>query len=96
MGAAMAQPRLHAIIRGRVQMVGFRAFVQRRALELGLAGYARNTPEGMVEVVAEGPRERLEPLLADLHRGPPAARVDGVDARWEQGDGTFRSFRIGC
>ena len=76
-------------------MVGFRAFAQRRATALGLTGYARNRSDGAVEVVAEGPRERLEELLAELRRGPSAARVDGVDHRWGEADGRFKSFHIG-
>jgi len=76
-------------------MVGFRAFAQRRAADLNLVGYARNTPDGHVEVAAEGPRDRLEMLLRDLRRGPAAARVEAVDFRWGQATGEFRSFRIG-
>lgn len=76
-------------------MVGFRAFAQRQALELGLVGYARNMPEGEVEVVAEGPRERLESFLAHLRRGPSGAWVEEVDHHWAEADGGFRSFCIG-
>ena len=82
-------------MRGRVQMVGFRAFAQRRAGQLGLVGYARNTPDGHVEVVAEGPREQLEALLGDLRRGPSGARVETVDHAWGEARGEFRFFRIG-
>jgi acylphosphatase len=91
----MRNERLHAIVHGTVQMVGFRAFAQRRALQLGLAGYARNTPDGRVEVVAEGPREKLEALLGHLRRGPSGARVEAVDHLWGQATGEFRFFRIG-
>lgn len=91
----MAQQRLHAIVDGRVQMVGFRAFAQRRAIALGLTGYARNRSDGAVEVVAEGPRERLEQFLAALQQGPSAARVEGVDHWWGEADGRFKSFHIG-
>jgi acylphosphatase len=91
----MTNERLEAVVRGRVQMVGFRAFLQRRAAELNLVGYARNTPDGHVEVAAEGPRDRLETLLSDLRRGPPAARVEAVDLRWAAASGEFRSFRVG-
>ena len=64
---------------GRVQGVGFRWFVARHATPLGLIGYARNLPDGSVEVVASGDPEavsRLEQLLA---RGPEFAQVDSVD-----------------
>jgi acylphosphatase len=66
------------IVTGRVQGVGFRWFVLRWARELGLTGFVRNLPDGSVEVVADGPGERIERLAAELGKGPPAARVAGV------------------
>jgi acylphosphatase len=75
--------RLHAVVRGRVQMVGFRYFVEAEAKKLGLAGWVRNGDGGAtVEVVAEGPPERLRELEAKLRQGPRLARVDAVDAEW--------------
>ena len=55
---------------GRVQGVYFRAFVSRRARELGLTGYVRNTPDRAVEVYAEGERKRIEKLIDHLKVGP--------------------------
>jgi len=92
----MANQRLNATVRGRVHMVGFRFFVQDRATELGLVGWVRNTEDGRVQVLAEGPRGRLETLLEDVRRGPPAARVEGVDYRWDEASGEFQWFRITC
>ncbi len=87
---------LRAFVRGRVQGVGFRFFVERRALELGLAGHTRNLSDGVtVEVVAEGSREALEALLADLHQGPRLALVNGVDATWGEATGEYQGFRVG-
>jgi acylphosphatase len=74
--------RLRATVRGYVQGVGFRAFVRRRALALGLDGYVRNTWDGNVEAVAVGPRGDLEALLEDLRRGPSESEVSSVDAAW--------------
>ena len=71
-----------AIVRGRVQGVTFRAATEKEALRLGLAGYARNLPDGTVEVVARGPEEAIRELVAYLHRGPAPARVDGVEIDW--------------
>lgn len=68
------------IIRGRVQGVGFRWFVMREAERLELGGYARNLPDGSVEVVSQGPETALEALERLLRRGPAAARVDGVES----------------
>ncbi|MBI1967987.1 MAG: acylphosphatase [Gemmatimonadetes bacterium] len=67
------------LVRGRVQGVGFRWFVWRQAERLGLRGWARNLPDGSVEVVAEGPAEILVRLEEALARGPVAARVDAVE-----------------
>ena len=68
----------HYMIRGRVQGVGFRWFVQREAAELGLRGWVRNTTAGEVELVAAGSTEQLAHLHAALHRGSRGSRVDTV------------------
>jgi acylphosphatase len=85
--------RLTAWLRGRVQGVGMRWSIRARALELGLTGWARNTDDGRVEVVAEGSREALEKLLDDLrsHRGLPG-RIDTVVERWSAASGTPDGF----
>jgi len=85
---------LHALVHGRVQGVGFRYFVIHRALGLGLRGYARNTSEGSVEVLAQGPRPALEHLLALLRRGPAAADVHEVEISWRQPSGHFSGFHV--
>lgn len=76
--------RLTALISGEVQGVGFRAFVKRHALDLGLVGYAENLSDGRVEVVAEGDKETLTILLEKLHRGPAHAVVKNVDVSWSE------------
>ena len=91
-GAAPAPARLTAWVRGRVQGVGFRWWTRCRALELGLAGRAANLDDGRVEVVAEGPREACERLLAAL-RGPGTpGRVTGVSALWGEPRGGLTGF----
>lgn len=75
---------LHAFVHGRVQGVGFRAFVVHKAAALGLRGYARNESDGSVEVLAQGPRPTLEHLLMLLHRGPSAAYVKEVRTTWRE------------
>lgn len=86
--------RLVALVSGRVQGVGYRFFVAEQAHRLGLTGYVRNLPDGEVEVVAEGEEAVLHQLLSALWKGPPAARVTGVQAIWEVASGEFRSFDI--
>jgi acylphosphatase len=67
------------LVSGMVQGVGFRWFVARHARSLGLRGYARNLPDGSVEVVVDGPEESLPELERLLQAGPSSAQVDRVE-----------------
>jgi acylphosphatase len=87
--------RLTARVEGRVQGVGFRAFVVREARRLGVKGSVRNCPDGAVETVAEGPEEKLRALESTLRRGPSASRVEHVDTEWSDATGEFSGFNIG-
>jgi acylphosphatase/ubiquinone/menaquinone biosynthesis C-methylase UbiE len=92
---AVGPGRLEATVRGRVQGVGFRFFVERQANALGLAGSVRNLPDGStVEVLAEGEPEELYALLADLHRGPRHAAVESVEVSWGAARGGLPGFGI--
>jgi acylphosphatase len=86
--------RLEAIVSGRVQVVMYRDFTCRSARALGLIGEVTNLRDGTVRVIAEGPRERLEKLLAKLHNGSWLARVEDVKAAWFAGTGSYRTFTI--
>jgi len=88
------QTRLHANVYGRVQGVGFRAFVVETGVILGAAGWARNKWDGSVEVVAESDRQTLERLLAALHSGPRMAMVTRVDVEWQPASGEFNYFHV--
>jgi acylphosphatase len=68
----------HFLVKGRVQGVGFRWFVQREAAEIGLRGWVRNTDDGHVEVVAAGEPDQLEDLQLALAKGSRGSRVDEV------------------
>ncbi len=86
---------LHAVVRGRVQMVGFRYFVADQAQALHLTGWVRNGGDGAtVEVVAEGEEASLRELEAALRRGPSHARVDGVDVDWSDTLEGFSDFQV--
>jgi len=74
--------RLTAFVSGRVQGVGFRWWTRARALELGLTGSATNLGDGRVQVVAEGPREAADALLALLRGGTAPGRVTAVVEQW--------------
>lgn len=86
--------RLRVTILGRVQGVGFRAFVLEHAANLGLKGWVRNTYVGTVEVLAEGSRSDLERLLAILEAGPRSSRIIEVKHQWESATGEFDHFAI--
>ena len=86
--------RLSAMVYGYVQGVNFRYFVLRLARSLDLKGYVCNLPDGSVEVVAEGERDRLERLAEQLKVGPRAARVKGVETHWADYSGEFTDFEI--
>ena len=90
----MENARLHAIVKGLVQGVGYRFFVIRRAELLGLTGWVKNLPDRTVEVVAEGDRELLEELIKDLWKGPSAAQVTDVVVNWERYTGEFKNFDV--
>ena len=86
--------RLYALVEGRVQGVGFRAFVEQNAYALNLTGWVRNRWTGAVEVTAEGERPALEKLYRNLQRGPRASSVDTVQYEWQTATGEFKSFSV--
>jgi acylphosphatase len=80
------------IVRGRVQGVGFRWFVEREAKELGLSGWVRNNEDSTVECLAIGAPDKVQAFKAKLQQGPRASRVDFVeefDAAPSSSPGTF-------
>jgi len=86
--------RLHLIVSGRVQGVGFRFSAYDEAKDLALAGWVRNVASGGVEIVAEGKRENLQMLAAWAHLGPSSAHVTEVREVWLDFTGEFAEFRI--
>jgi acylphosphatase len=86
--------RAELVITGRVQGVFYRGSAQDEAERLGLTGEVRNRPDGAVEAVVEGPKDRVEEFIAWCRRGPPSARVEEVEVRWGAPSGQFRGFRV--
>ena len=82
-------------VSGRVQGVGYRQFAAAEARRLELSGHAKNVRDGRVEVRLEGTRASIEMLIGRLRIGPPAARVDAVDVRWQDGTSGVRGFTVG-
>lgn len=72
---------INVIARGRVQGVGYRAFVEHEALKAGIEGWVRNCSDGSVEAVFVGSEEMVKEVIEACRRGPFAARVDGLDER---------------
>jgi len=72
---------VHVVVRGQVQGVGYRAFVEDEALRLGLEGWVRNRRDGTVEALLAGSAAALAEMIAACREGPWAARVSGIDER---------------
>ena len=90
---AQEAARLTAWLHGRVQGVGMRWWIRSRALERGLVGWARNTDDRRVEVVAEGPRAAAEALLEALRNAPDRpGQVTAVTERWSEAAGALSGF----
>lgn len=82
------------IVKGRVQGVGYRWFVEAEASKLGIAGWVRNNPDGSVEVLAMGSSEQLAAFHAKLRAGPRAARVDDIEVLEAPPIADLKTFRI--
>jgi acylphosphatase len=94
MGGVTDVTRLEALVRGRVQGVGFRVYALGVARGLGLRGWVANESAGTVRVVAEGAAADLDRLVAALRDGPPSAHVERVDERRSPATGEFTGFSI--
>jgi acylphosphatase len=88
------EERVHIVVSGLVQGVGFRWFVQRRAQALGLSGFVRNRVDGSVELEAEGERALLESLIGEVRVGPRSAQVMDCRIEWLPARGGERAFLI--
>jgi len=86
--------RLHVWVRGRVQGVFFRDSTRQAAAALRLRGWVRNLPDGRVEAVFQGDEAACGKALEFVRRGPPHARVDDVEARWENDEESSADFTI--
>jgi acylphosphatase len=84
--------RAHVVVSGLVQGVFFRQSTVDEARRLGVRGWVHNLPDGRVELEAEGERERVEALVRWCGRGPPAARVEGVEVTWAPHRGDLAPF----
>jgi acylphosphatase len=86
--------RIHLIISGDVQGVGFRAWVLRQAQDFQLTGWVKNRDDGAVELVAEGEKNALEQLAAQCKKGPEVSWVEGVDIARQEATGEYIRFEV--
>jgi acylphosphatase len=86
--------RIEAKVSGRVQMVMYRDFAQRKARGLKLVGEVRNLPDGTVQIIAEGERLALERYVQKLKGGPILADVEDISVSWCPASGIYTKFSI--
>ena len=86
--------RAHAFVSGKVQGVGFRAFVQKQANKMALHGWVRNCAEGGVELEVEGPQASVHTFLEALHKGPPLSQVLQVTVDWKDPNRQTEGFHV--
>jgi len=86
--------RVHIIVKGRVQNVGFRAHVEYHALQIGVFGWVRNIDKDGVETVAEGEREKVERFIEIVKKGPNIARVDEAKIEYQEPLGELTGFHV--
>lgn len=90
----MNTKRIRAVVHGRVQGVFFRAYTQEKGLNLGLSGWARNKPDGTVEVLMEGEETTVDQMIQWLHLGSPMSQVTHIDIFEEKPSGEKGEFGI--
>ncbi len=90
----MAKKRVHLIISGRVQGVGFRCNTFRQAVELGIHGWVRNIPDNKVEAVFEGDDHIVEQMVQWCYKGPSMSHVYNIEITKQQYSGEFQNFSI--
>ncbi|PHP45337.1 acylphosphatase [Methanosarcinales archaeon ex4572_44] len=85
---------VHIFVQGQVQGVYFRAYTEKRAVELNLTGWVRNRRDGRVEIMAEGSEAELKEFLDWCSTGSPHSHVEHVDATWIQCEQDFNTFSV--
>ncbi len=94
MTSSTEKVQVHIWVSGRVQGVGFRAFVQQTAMLIGVTGWVRNVGADTVETVAEGEREKVERFVQAVKRGPRLSLVEAVREEWQPASGQFGAFEV--
>jgi acylphosphatase len=84
----------HIWVSGRVQGVFFRAHTQDVAEGLKLDGWVKNLYDGRVEIIAQGPKQKVEQLIKWCHKGPPFSKVTNVKVNWEEPKEGLKGFNV--
>lgn len=84
----------HAMIKGRVQRVGYRVFTREAAMRYSITGWVKNLPDGTVEVFAEGEELNLTEFLTELYRGPVLSHVQDINLDWKNSEKQHEEFAI--
>ncbi|MAH22027.1 MAG: acylphosphatase [Thaumarchaeota archaeon] len=90
----MPPVRIHVVVSGEVQGIGYRAFIKRRAQSIGVIGWIRNLENGSVEAVFQGESDIIEEVIAICNRGPVFARVKNVQVFKEEPRDDLSNFSI--
>jgi acylphosphatase len=85
---------INCIIKGKVQMVMFRDFVQKQAFLLDIKGEVRNLNDGTVEVIAQGLERKLKLLIEQIKKGSALAEIEDIIIRWSDPEKKFKDFKI--
>lgn len=88
-------PRLEAIIFGKVQGVTYRSYVAREGLRMGLTGKVENLSDNTIQVIAEGSRVSLQSFVSRLYEGPGDSKIEKIETKWSDNQGTYKSFDVG-
>lgn len=94
MSVGFMRKQAHVLMKGRVQGIFFRAFVRQQAEALGLSGWVRNTPDGRVEAVFSGEKDKIKEMIEKCRHGPPLAKVTEVEVSWQKPKEFFSGFEI--
>ncbi len=86
--------RLHLIIKGRVQGVFYRHNAKKKALALNLKGYVKNLDNGDVEIIAEGPEDKLNELIKWCWHGSPFSKVENIEVKWSNPENEYTDFFV--
>lgn len=85
---------LRIIVSGKVQGVGYRYFSQMKAVQYGVKGWAKNLPDGSVEIIAQGNKNQLDPFIEELRKGNPFSKINHLDITEMEQTEPYHSFTI--